>query len=65
VVNYDYRASLEYGKIRATLEQKGQPIGSLDTLIAAHAKSLDVVLVTNNIKEFERVNGLEVENWVR
>ena len=65
VANYDYKASLEYGKIRANLEQKGQPIGSLDTLIAAHAKSLDVVLVTNNMKEFERVEGLEVENWVR
>ena len=65
VVNYDYKASLEYGKIRATLEQKGQPIGSLDMLIAAHAKSLGVVLVSNNMKEFERVEGLDVENWVR
>jgi tRNA(fMet)-specific endonuclease VapC len=65
VVNYDYKASLEYGKIRAALEQNGQPIGALDTLIAAHAKSLDVVLVSNNLKEFERVKGLKVENWVR
>ncbi|WP_294898824.1 type II toxin-antitoxin system tRNA(fMet)-specific endonuclease VapC [Sulfurospirillum sp. UBA4051] len=65
VAEYDYKAALEYGKIRANLEQKGQPIGLLDMLIAAHAKSLDVVLVTNNMKEFERVEGLEVENWVR
>jgi len=65
VAEYDYKASLEYGKIRASLEKKGQPIGSLDTLIAAHAKSLEVVLVTNNVKEFERVEGLDVENWVR
>ena len=65
VAEYDYKAALEYGKIRASLEKKGQPIGSLDTLIAAHAKSLEVVLVTNNVKEFERVEGLDVENWVR
>lgn len=65
VADYDYKAALEYGKLRASLEKKGQPIGSLDTLIAAHAKSLDVVLVTNNMKEFERVEGLEVENWVK
>lgn len=65
VAEYDYKAALEYGKLRASLEKKGQPIGSLDMLIAAHAKSLDVALVTNNMKEFERVEGLEVENWVR
>ncbi|MBN1840071.1 MAG: type II toxin-antitoxin system VapC family toxin [Campylobacterales bacterium] len=65
VADYDYKAALEYGKLRADLEKKGQPIGSLDTLIAAHAKSLGVVLVSNNMKEFARVEGLEVENWVR
>ncbi|AHJ12585.1 putative toxin protein, VapC-like [Sulfurospirillum multivorans DSM 12446] len=65
VAEYDYKAALEYGKLRASLEKKGQPIGSLDMLIAAHAKSLDMVLVTNNMKEFERVEGLNVENWVR
>lgn len=64
VADYDYKAALEYGKLRADLEKKRQPIGSLDTLIAAHAKSLGVVLVTNNMKEFERVEGLDVENWV-
>ena len=64
VAEYDYKAALEYGKLRASLEKKGQPIGSLDMLIAAHALSLDMTLVTNNIKEFERVEGLKVENWV-
>ena len=43
---------------------KGTPIGPLDTLIAAHAKSLNYILVTNNVKEFQRVDGLQVENWV-
>ncbi len=46
------------------LEKSGNPIGPLDTLIAAHAKSIDYVLVTNNEKEFRRVQELEVENWV-
>ncbi len=53
-----------YGDVRAQLEKQGTPIGSLDTLIAAHALSLDLTLVTNNIREFERVSGLKVENWV-
>ena len=43
---------------------KGKPIGPLDMLIAAHAKSLKMTLVTNNVKEFERVSGLKIENWV-
>ena len=43
---------------------KGTPIGSLDMLIAAHAKSINCILVTNNEREFNRVNGLQVENWV-
>ena len=53
-----------YGKLRAGLEQQGTPIGSLDTLISAHALSLGATLVTNNIREFERVPELLVENWV-
>ncbi len=52
-----------YGEIRAELEKKGTPIGANDTLIAAHAKTLGVVLVSNNTKEFERVDGLIIENW--
>ncbi|GAB4429783.1 MAG: type II toxin-antitoxin system VapC family toxin [Bacteroidia bacterium] len=60
----DDAAAVVYGHIRASLEQKGTPIGPLDTLIAAHALSMGMVLVTNNLKEFERVPGLLLENWV-
>lgn len=63
IVPFDDRAAMEYGKIRAQLESAGQPIGPLDLLIAAHAKSLDVTLITNNSDEFKRVRGLKVENW--
>ena len=52
-----------YASLRASLERQGAPIGPLDTLIAAHALSLNATLVTNNIREFERVPGLPVENW--
>lgn len=64
IVDYDYRASMEYGKIRADLEKKGSVIGNMDMQIAGHALALDMVLVTNNIKEFERVDGLVLDNWV-
>jgi tRNA(fMet)-specific endonuclease VapC len=57
-------AAVTYGKIRALLEKRGRPIGSLDLLIAAHALSLGVRLVTNNVAEFKGVPGLRVENWV-
>jgi tRNA(fMet)-specific endonuclease VapC len=65
ILSLDYNATVEYGIIRADLEAIGKPIGPLDTLIAAHAKSLNYILVTNNEKEFSRVNGLQVENWVK
>ncbi len=55
--------TVTYGKIRAALEAVGRPIGPLDTLIAAHALTLGVPLVTNNEREFRRVKGLQVENW--
>jgi tRNA(fMet)-specific endonuclease VapC len=61
---FGYDASSEYGKIRSSLEKKGTPIGPLDTLIAAHAKSLNYTLVTNNEREFRRIESLDVENWV-
>jgi len=64
VLPYDDLAAQEYGAIRSTLEKKGTPIGALDTLIAAHGLSLGCVLVTNNEKEFARVRGLRVENWL-
>jgi tRNA(fMet)-specific endonuclease VapC len=64
VAFYDEPAAKTYGTIRSALEKQGRPIGPMDLLIAAHALSLDVRLVTNNAKEFERVDGLELENWV-
>jgi len=63
VADFDYRAAESYGRIRAHLEVNGTPIGPLDTLIAAHAASLDATLVTNNVGEFSRVPKLRVENW--
>lgn len=63
ILPYTEEAALVYGEIRAQLERKGTPIGPLDTLIAAHANSLDLTLVTNNVKEFSRVPGLRVQNW--
>ena len=56
-------ATVTYGRTRVTLEKRGTPIGPLDTLIAAHALSLGATLVTNNTREFERVPGLNLENW--
>lgn len=53
-----------YGQIRSALERKGRPIGNNDLWIAAHARAEGWVLVTNNEREFSRVEGLEVENWV-
>jgi tRNA(fMet)-specific endonuclease VapC len=64
IIPFDDRAAQEYGRIRAYLERKGTLIGSMDMLIAAHAQSLGVTLVTNNVKEFKRVPHLQVENWV-
>ena len=60
---FDEPASKVYGEIRSSLEKKGRPIGPLDTLIAAHAVSRSAQLITNNVKEFSRVPGLELENW--
>lgn len=60
---FDDEAADVYGKVRADLERRGQPIGPLDTLIAAHALSLGATLVTGNEREFTRVPGLRVENW--
>ena len=63
IVEFDAQAAGQYGSIRADLEKRGLPIGALDTLIAAHAQSLSMTLVTNNISEFTRVSGLPVEDW--
>jgi tRNA(fMet)-specific endonuclease VapC len=64
VFNFDAKAALIYGDIRTDLELKGLPIGAHDLLIAAHAISLQAILVTNNMREFERVIGISLENWV-
>lgn len=64
VADFDESAAVAYGQIRADLEKKGMPIGSMDLLIAAHALSLDVVLITNNTREFGRVPNLKIEDWL-
>lgn len=63
IASFDAAAAQVYGTIRAVLESAGTPIGPLDTLIAAHALALGVTVVTANVKEFQRVPGLVVENW--
>lgn len=63
IKNFDTDAADCYGKIRADLEKKGTPIGPLDMMIAGHAQSLDLTIVTNNVKEFARVDNLKIENW--
>ena len=64
VLPFGTTAASEYGEILTYLQSIGTPIGSLDMLIAAHARSEDMILVTNNVREFERVPDLDVENWV-
>jgi len=64
IVLFSADAIWHYGQLRTCLERVGTPIGALDTLIAAHALSLNVTLVSNNLKEFRRVDGLRCENWV-
>jgi tRNA(fMet)-specific endonuclease VapC len=65
VVPFDLPAALESGRIRATLERAGQIIGPYDLLLAGHALTLQLVMVTNNVKEFTRVPGLLFEDWHR
>ena len=64
VLPFSDTAALHYGQIRAELERTGTPIGPYDLMIAGHARSEGLVLVTNNTREFERVSGLRLENWV-
>ncbi len=63
VLPFDEAAVWVYGDLRAELQRQGQPIGALDTMIAAHALSLDASLVSHNTREFARVPGLRLENW--
>ncbi len=62
--SWDAGAAKHYGSIRAILKKQSTPIGNNDLLIAAHARSLNTVLVTNNVREFERVPDITIENWV-
>jgi tRNA(fMet)-specific endonuclease VapC len=64
ICSFDQQAALAYGDVRSSLEKRGEVIGPHDLLIAAHALSLDRILVTNNEREFKRVEGLKVDNWV-
>lgn len=61
---WDEEAARQYGAIRAILQREGKLIGNNDLLIAAHARSINAVLVTNNIREFARVADLTLENWI-
>jgi len=63
IVDYGISAAECYGRIRADLENKGTPIGNMDTMIAAHAMAEGCVLVSNNLREFDRIEGLKTENW--
>jgi tRNA(fMet)-specific endonuclease VapC len=64
ILEYDRAAAREYGRVRALLEKRGRPIGIADTMIAAHALSQGMTLVTNNGKHFRRVRGLKSEDWL-
>ncbi|MGD9094213.1 MAG: type II toxin-antitoxin system VapC family toxin [Anaerolineales bacterium] len=65
MVDFDFSAAQQYGVVRAYLEKAGKPIGAYDLMIAAHALSLGLVLVSNNEQEFQRIPDLIVENWVK
>jgi tRNA(fMet)-specific endonuclease VapC len=64
VLPFESKAMYSSGALRAQFQARGQPIGALDTLIAAHALAVGATLVTNNLAEFDRVPGLACENWV-
>lgn len=64
IAQFGLDAAMVYGEVRAGIERKGMPIGPLDLQIAAHAITLSTILVTNNQREFRRVAGLQLENWI-
>ena len=63
--DWDVKAADQHGRLRARLRQAGTPIGDFDEMIAAHALAMGAVLVTDNTRHFERVEGLSLENWLR
>ena len=64
IVNFDEKSAKEFGVIKKYLKDKNNIIGPYDMLIGAHAKSLNMTLVTNNTKEFKRIKELKIENWL-
>ena len=65
VAAFDDQSAMRYGEVRAALARGGKPIGPLDTLIGSHARSLDVILVTHNTREFARIKDLRLEDWTK
>jgi tRNA(fMet)-specific endonuclease VapC len=65
IISLDDKDAIEFGKIKVKLEKIGKIIGPMDLLISAQAKSKNMILVTNNVKEFERIDGLKIENWAK
>lgn len=63
VLEFSPEAALHTAQIRAVLQKSGRPVGAYDAMIAGHARSLGLVLVSNNLREFERIDGLRTENW--
>ncbi len=65
ILNFDDKDAFEFGIIKTELEKIGKIIGPMDLLLASQAKAKKLILVTNNTKEFERINGLKIENWAK
>lgn len=65
ILDFDQHSAVVYGRIRRQLEHQGKPIGAMDLLIAAHAYSLEAILVTNNTREFARIPDLRLEDWTQ
>lgn len=65
VAGFDDASAMTYGKVRVSLEQRGKPIGPLDTLIGSHALEIDAIIVTHNTREFSRIDGLRLEDWTQ
>ena len=65
VLDWPQNAAKHYAEIRADLKKRGSQLGAADLMIAAHARAMSAIVVTNNVKDFERVKSLEVENWTK
>ncbi len=61
---FDFSAATQFGQLRTEIYRAGKPIGPYDMMIAGHARALGLVIVTNHLKEFQRVPGLRVEHWI-